>query len=136
MPLIHIHTLIAMAIVGIVLAARWRHRGWLLTLAVTALIAAPRLITLVGGPHGSALAGNQFPTIEPGWMYLPGAARPVLSLGSLLGGVGGLAGAVVSPGFWGFWVANTGLALPVCVVVAVAAALTRFPGRAVAPPGG
>ena len=71
MPLIHIHTLIAMAIVCAVLAARWRHRGWLITLAVTAAVAAPRLATLITGPHGSALAANVFPTVEPGWMAKP-----------------------------------------------------------------
>ncbi len=129
MPLIHIHTLIAMVIVGVVLATRWRHRGWLVALAVTVVVAAPRLVTLVGGPHGSALAANVFPTVEPGWMYLPGADRPVLSAASLLGGVGGLVRAVLTPQYWGFWVENTGLALPLCAVVALAVVLARVPGR-------
>jgi hypothetical protein len=129
MPLIHIHTLIAMAIVCVVLAAQWRHRGWLVTLAVTALVAAPRLVSLVGGPHGTAAADNLFPTVEPGWMYLPGAARPVLSFASLVGGFGGLVRAVLSPQYWAFWVGNTGVALPLCAVVALAVALDRAPGR-------
>jgi hypothetical protein len=130
MPLFHIHTLIAMAIVCAVLAARWRHRGWLVLLAVTAVIAAPRLLTLVTGPHGSAAAGNLFPTVEPGWMYLAGQARPLLSAGSLIGGIGGLVRAVLSPQYWGFWVANTGVAVPLCAVVAIAVGATRLPGRA------
>jgi hypothetical protein len=129
MPLIHIHTLIAMAIVCAVLALRWRHRGWLITLAVATVVAVPRLVTLITGPHGSAAAGNLFPTVEPGWMYLPGAGRPVLTAGSLLGGIGGLLRALVTPQYWGFWVENTGVALPLCVVVAIAAALAGRRGR-------
>ena len=129
MPLIHIHTLIAMAIVCAVLAVRWRHRGWLITLAVTTAIAAPRLLTLVTGPHGSAAAANLFPTVEPGWMYLPGTDRPLLSLGSLLGGLGGLVRALVTPQYWGFWVENTGVAVPLCAVVAIAPALAGRRGR-------
>jgi hypothetical protein len=128
MPLIHIHTLIAMAIVGGVLAVHWRHRGWLVALAVTTLVAAPRLITLIGGPHGSAPDANLFPTVEPGWMYLPGADRPVLSVTSLIGGVGGLVRAVLTPQYWGFWIGNTGVAVPLCAVVALSVALTRARG--------
>jgi hypothetical protein len=129
MPLIHIHTLIAMGIVCAVLATRWRHRGWLITLAVTIVVAAPRMATLLTGPHGSALDANLFPTIEPGWMYLPGADRPLLSVGSLVGGIGGLVRAMLTPQYWSFWVENTGVALPLCVVVAIAVALARLPGR-------
>jgi hypothetical protein len=129
MPLIHIHTLIAMAIVGAVLATQWRHRGWLVTLAVTCIVAAPRLFTLVGGPHGSAVDANLFPTVEPGWMYLPGAGRPLLSVASLVGGVGGLIRAVLTPQYWAFWIANTGIAVPLCAAVALALALARVPGR-------
>jgi hypothetical protein len=129
MPLIHIHTLIAMAIVCAVLAMRWRHRGWLIMYAVTALVAAPRLVTLVAGPHGSFAAGDLFPTVEPGWMYVATQSRPVLSLGSLVVGIGGLVRAVFSPEYWGFWVANTGVAVPLCAVVAIGAATSRLPGR-------
>jgi hypothetical protein len=129
MPLIHIHTLIAMAIVCAVLAVRWRHRGWLITLAITAVVAAPRLVTLITGPHGSAAAANLFPTVEPGWMYLSGADRPVLTVGSLLGGIGGLLRALVTPQYWGFWVENTGVALPLGAVAAIAMALKGRRGR-------
>ncbi|MDQ6856086.1 MAG: hypothetical protein M3Z57_03315 [Candidatus Dormibacteraeota bacterium] len=129
MPLIHIHTLIAMAIVGVVLATQWRHRGWLVALAVTCVVAAPRLITLVAGPHGAAADANLFPTVEPGWMYLPGADRPVLSVASLVSGVGGLIRAALTPQYWAFWIANTGVAVPLCAVVALALALARVPGR-------
>jgi hypothetical protein len=129
MPLIHIHTLIAMATVCAVLALRWHHRGWLIALVVTAAVAAPRLVTLVSGPHGTAAAANLFPAVEPGWMYLSGANRQVLTVGSLLGGIGGLLRALVTPQYWGFWVENTGVALPLCVVVAVALALQGRSGR-------
>jgi hypothetical protein len=129
MPLIHIHTLIAMAIAGAVLAVRWPHRGWWVALAVTCVVAAPRLMSLLGGPHGSAADANLFPTVEPGWMYLPGAGRPALSAAALVGGIGGLIRAVLTPQYWAFWVTNTGVALPVCAVVAAATAVTRVPGR-------
>ncbi len=130
MPLIHIHTLVDMAIVCAVLAVFWRHRGWLITLAVTAVVALPRLITLVGGPHGSAVGGNVFPTVEPGWMYLAAPPRPALSLVSLIGGIGGLVHAVLSPEYWGFWIANTGIAVPLCAVVAITFAASQLRGPA------
>jgi hypothetical protein len=130
MPLIHIHTLIAMAIVLALLAVRWRHRGWWITLALTAVVALPRLVTLIGGPHGSALAGNAFPTVEPGWMYLAGGGdRTMLSAGSLLAGIGGLLRALVTPQYWGFWVANTGVAVPLCAAVVLGVLAARFGGR-------
>ena len=130
MPLIHIHTLLAMAVVCAVLATRYRHRGWLVLLGVTVVVAAPRLLTLLGGPHGSAFDGNVFPTVEPGWMSLGGAGRQPLSAGALAGGVGGLLSALLDARFWGFWVANTGVAVPLCAVVAIAAAARPLGGRA------
>lgn len=129
MPLIHIHTLIAMAIILTLLAVQWRHRGWLLTLGITALVALPRVISLLAGPHGSSTAGNLFPTVEPGWMYLGGGGdRPGLSIGTVFTGFGGLLRALVSPQYWGFWLLNTGVAVPLCAVVAMAAAATRARG--------
>lgn len=130
MPLIHIHTLIAMAIVLALLAAQWPRRGWLVAAAVAVALALPRLVTLVAGPHGSPAFGNAFPTIEPGWMYLGGGGdRPLLSVGSLAGGVGGLLRALATPEYWGFWIANTAVALPLCVVVLIAVAARGVRGR-------
>ena len=131
MPLIHIHTLIAMAIVLSLLAIQWRRRGWWITLAVATAVASPRLVSLVAGPHGAAAFGNVFPTIEPGWMYLGGGGnRPVLGVGALWDGLVGLLHAVLSPEYWGFWIANTGVALPICTVVVIAVAVAAVPGRA------
>ena len=130
MPLVHIHTLIAMTVVLAVLAMRWRHRGWWITAAITAAIALPRLLTLVGGPHGSVVSGNAFPTVEPGWMYLGGGGdRPLLSPLTLAGGVGGLVRAIASPQYWGFWILNTGVAVPICAVLGIAMATGRVRGR-------
>ena len=129
MPLIHIHTLIAMAIVLALLALQWRRRGWWITLGVTAIVAAPRLMTLVGGPHGSAASGNLFPTVEPGWMYLGAAGdRQAVTPGTFIGAVLGLLRALVTPQYWGFWIANTAVALPLSVVVLLAAALRHVGG--------
>jgi hypothetical protein len=130
MPLIHIHTLIAMAVVMTLLALQWRHRGWWITLGVAAVVAIPQLVTVLGGPHGSQLSGNAFPTVEPGWMYLGGGgSRPLLSVTALLAGIGGLARALVSPQYWAFWITNTGVAVPVCALLVIAVAATRFSGR-------
>ena len=129
MPLIHIHTLVAMAIVLFLIALQWRHRGWWITLAIAATVAAPRLASLIAGPHGAATFGNLFPTVEPGWMYLgSGASRPALAVGSIWDGLVGLVHAVLSPEYWGFWIANTGVALPLCAVVVIAVIVACVPG--------
>ncbi|MBJ7608427.1 MAG: hypothetical protein JF887_03210 [Candidatus Dormibacteraeota bacterium] len=129
MPLIHIHTLIAMAIVLGLIALQWRHRGWWITLAVTVVVAIPRLASLGGGPRGSVLAGNAFPTIEPGWMYLGGSGdRSPLTAATLVQGFVGFLRALLSPQYWGFWIANTGVAVPLCAVVLLAVAASRFHG--------
>lgn len=131
MPLVHIHTLIAMTIVLALLAVQWHHRGWWVTLGVAALVALPQLVVVIGGPHGTDVSGNAFPTIEPGWMYLGGGGvRPTLSVTSLLGGIGGLVRALISPQYWGFWISNTGVAVPLCVLLLVAVALAGRSGRA------
>jgi hypothetical protein len=121
MPVIHIHTLIAMGIVLTLLALQWRHRGWWITFGVAVVVALPQLVTVLGGPHGSQLFGNAFPTVEPGWMYLGGGGdRPLLSLTSLIGGIGGLVRALVSPQYWGFWIDNTGVAVPLSALLLIA----------------
>jgi hypothetical protein len=133
MPLVHIHTLIAMTIVLALLALQWRHRGWWITLGVATVVALPQLVTVLAGPRGSPLSGNAFPTIEPGWMYLGGGGdRPLLSPSALLTGVGGLGRALVSPQYWAFWVTNTGVAVPLGALLVIAAATTRLPGRVAA----
>jgi hypothetical protein len=129
MPLVHIHTLIAMTIVLALLALQWHHRGWWITLVVAGVVALPQLVTVLGGPHGSQPFGNAFPTIEPGWMYLGGsAARPLLSVTTLITGIGGLVRALVSPQYWGFWIANTGVAVPLCAVLLIAVAVRSLSG--------
>lgn len=129
MPLIHIHTLVAMAVVLFVVAVTWRRPEWLLLAGVTVVVAAPRMLSLLAGPHGSVGAGNLFPTVEPGWMYLGGSgSRPPLGVGSLVGAVVGFGAALVSPAYWGFWIANTGVALPVSTVVLAAVLLRRVRG--------
>lgn len=130
MPLIHIHTLLAVGLALVVLALRDRRAGWLVLFGVAAALAAPRLVELAAGPHGTAAAGNVFPTVEPGWMYLGGGgSRPPLGAGSLLLGTLGFLRALISPQYWGFWIANTGIAVVLCAVVAVAALLRLRGGR-------
>ncbi len=129
MPLIHIHTLIAMAIVLTLMALQWRHRGWWITLGVAAVVALPQLVAVLGGPHGSQLSGNAFPTVESGWMYLGGGGdRPLLSVTTLVAGIGGLVRALVSPQYWAFWITNTGVAVPLSALLLLAVAATRLSG--------
>ncbi|MHB8717517.1 MAG: hypothetical protein ACYDAC_01310 [Candidatus Dormibacteria bacterium] len=129
MPFIHIHTLLAVAAILSVFAVSARRAGWLVLAGITAAIATPRLLTLVNGPHGSAAFGNVFPTVEPGWMYLGGGgARPPLTPASLVSGIAGYVRALVSPEYWGFWIANTAFLLPACVIVALAALWGRVRG--------
>lgn len=130
MPLIHIHTLLAVGLVLVVLALRDRRPGWLVLFTLAAVLATPRLAELAAGPHGTAAAGNLFPTVEPGWMYLGGGGnRPPLGPGSLLAGTLEFLRALISPQYWWFWIANTGIAVLLCAVVAVAAVLRLGGGR-------
>jgi hypothetical protein len=63
-------------------------------------------------------------------MYLGGSGdRPLLSLTSLVGGVGGLVRALFSPQYWAFWITNTGVAVPLCALLLIALAATRLSGE-------
>jgi hypothetical protein len=131
LPIIHVQSLFAIAVIAVGLAAlRWR-RAWLLFAGVAALVAAPRLIQLMLAPHGSAALSNQYPWFEPGWMS--GAVNPAaLGHSFTLSAVGGVIGDTlrlpVSGTWWGFWLINLGVAAPLCVAV-VLLALARKLGR-------
>jgi hypothetical protein len=140
LPVIHVQSLFAVAVIAAGLAVlRWR-RAWLLFAGVAALVAIPRVIQLLLAPHGSAALANQYPWFEPGWMS---GAVSTAALGHTitLSAVGPAVWDVVTlpfnPTFWGFWLINLGVAVPLSAAVVLLAigrlfreqAIGRFAGR-------
>ena len=128
LPLVHIQTFIALALVLLVLATIHRRREWLALLAVTAVVATPRLAQVAVAPHGAAAFGNAYPWFEPGWLA-NASGRIDFTAGGAFLAVGQALRQLVSPQWWGFWVVNLGLAVPLSAVVVIAAACRWFPGR-------
>jgi hypothetical protein len=134
LPLIHIHTLIALGIVvGIWALMRWRTE-WLWTLGATLVLAVPRLLQVAAGGTGVSdpacpPSGTKFPYFEVGWMSQPAAAgdscnRPGWSEFSASGAVTAFGRLLVLPfngDFWAFWLDNNGVVLVVALVLGLAA---------------
>jgi hypothetical protein len=131
LPLVHVHSLVALGVaLPLVALARWR-REWLGLAGVTAVIAVPRLAQIAAGGHGvdhGPYGSNVFPYLEPGWKWNPDSdpARIVsLAQNGLLGVVGRILRVLLDPGFWGFWLLNTGILVPACAVLLGAVVLGR-----------
>lgn len=131
LPLIHVHSLIVLAIVLPAWALARRRPEWLLTALIAGVLAVPRLVQLALGPHGTEAAGNQFPSIEPGWKWDPSYTGAHLELTP--GGVARVLGQTlrlpVTPGYWQFWILNLGFIVPLCATVLVALACRHASGR-------
>jgi len=131
LPLVHVHSFIAVVIVAPLLAITWRRVEWLALAAVAVVMATPRLVQLATGEHGAAALGNTFPWLEPGWMshVIPSTLtdHPGLSPGAALTATGDGIKAVLTPQWWGFWFVNCGIVLPVMAAMAAATALRRAP---------
>jgi hypothetical protein len=133
LPLVHVQTLIAAGVVLLILAIRHRRLEWITLLGAALLLAGPRLLQLAVGPHGSAAFGNAYPWLEPGWMgnaataFAP-AGRIDLSFAGFLTALGSAVVLLATGGWWGFWVSNLGVAVPLCFVVLIAAAARWLPG--------
>jgi hypothetical protein len=132
LPLVHVHSFIALVIVVPLLAIFWRRREWLAMVALAVALAAPRLVQLAtSGEHGASALGNTFPWLEPGWMSgaIPTAASDHRGFGvvAVLWDVGNGLRVLVTPEWWGFWVINCGIVLPLMVVIALAVAARRAP---------
>ena len=148
LPLVHVHTLIALAIVLPLLALGSRRREWL-HLAVAGLaLALPRVVAVAaqghgtgagcaGGGSGGGGTGTAFPFLEPGWMHTRPAAfdavacsRPgrfdVTVLGALRS-LPSILGTALDPGFWWFWVVNNGIAVVIALGLALAVGLRALP---------
>jgi hypothetical protein len=114
LPLVHVQTLIAAGVILLVLLLVYPRVEWVALIGAAAVIAGPRMLQLLLGPHGSSAFGNAYPWIEPGWLANNGAeAAPG----------GGPAE------WWRFWVFNLGVAVPLSAIVVIAAALRLMPSR-------
>jgi hypothetical protein len=144
LPLIHVHTLIALTFVlGALALAHRRRREWLGLIGVTAVLAVPRLVQIAAGGHGvdhGPYGSNAFPYLEPGWKWNTDS-DPTRVVTLAQNGLGGVLGRIVhvflTPGFWGFWILNTGILLPACVVLlgGVARRMARPVGEEEQPAG-
>ena len=129
LPLVHVHSLVALGLTLPLVAAVRRRREWLGLLGVTLVLAVPRLAQIASGGHGveqGPFGSNAFPYLEPGWKWnLDSDPGRIVSLST--NGIGGVASRIVhvflTPGFWGFWLLNTGILLPACAVLLGTAAM-------------
>jgi len=123
LPLIHVHSLIALGVVLPLVALARRRREWLGLLGLAAVIAVPRLVQIASGGHGvptGPYGSNVFPYLEPGWKWNPdGDPTRIVTIAQngLAGIVGRIVQVFLTPGFWGFWVLNTGVLVPACAVL-------------------
>jgi hypothetical protein len=131
LPLVHVHSLVALCVVLAVVAAARRRREWLGIAGAAAVLAVPRLVQIAAGGHGvdhGPYGSNVFPYLEPGWTWNSESdPQRIVSLSQ--NGVLGVAGRIVrvflDPGFWGFWLLNTGILVPACALLLGAVALRR-----------
>ena len=124
LPLVHVHSFIALVLLLPVLAFIWRGREWIALAALAVVFATPRLVQLAAGDHGSTTLGNSFPWLEPGWLSqaIPGASQEhrTIALSSLAWAVKGGLRAAITPEWWGFWILNCGIVLPVMSIFGLA----------------
>ena len=126
LAIVHVHSLIVLLIVLPLLALRDRRREWLALLAAALAVGLPRVVQIAGGGHGTG--DTAFPYLEPGWTWNEGTsvARYALDPGGITSAVGRTVRVALTPGFWGFWVLNTGVVVPLCLVVVIALAARRL----------
>lgn len=131
LPLVHVHSFIALLLVLPVMAVIWRRTEWLALLVVAVVLATPRLVQLAHGEHGAVGLGNNFPWLEPGWMSqavpIVAAQRQGIGLTPVANAVTGGLRALVTPEWWGFWFVNCGIVLPVMAILGVATLSRRAP---------
>jgi hypothetical protein len=137
LPIVHLQTLIALSILLFVLLWRRRRREWFALAGAAVLIGGIRLAQLVFSQHGAVMTpygSDAYPWLEPGWLANAGnAANPSgrlsLSIGNLFGGAIQAVGMIGTADWWGFWLANLGIAVPFLGFVAIAVAVRLVGGR-------
>jgi hypothetical protein len=137
LPIVHVQTLIALCILLFVLLWRRRRREWFALLGVAVALGGIRLAQLALSQHGAPVTpygSNVYPWLEPGWMANAGTAadpsgRLTLSIGNVVSGVIQAVGMIGTSEWWGFWVANLGIAVPLLAFVVLAAAVRLAGGR-------
>ena len=130
LPIVHVQTLIALSILLFVLLWRRRRREWFALLGIALLLGGIRLAQLALAQHGASVTpygSNVYPWLEPGWLANAGTSvnpsgRLTLSIGNLFSGAIQALGMLGTAQWWGFWLANLGIAVPLLAVVTVAAA--------------
>lgn len=148
LPLIHVHSLFALAIVLPLLFLGARRREWLWLAIPAVLLAVPRLVQVAQGGRGVAQVcadgstggggtGTAFPFLEPGWLSTSGSAfdavtcsvpgRYDASLSGVLRAVPAALRTAVDPGFWGFWLFNNGAVIVVTLLLTLYAAARLAP---------
>src|ERR1019366_8345884 len=138
LPIVHVQTLIALAILLFVLLWRRRRREWFALLAVAVLLGGMRIAQLALSQHGASVTpygSNVYPWLEPGWLVNAGTSadpsgRLSLSIGNLISGAIQTVGMAGTTQWWGFWLANLGIAVPLLGFVAIATAIRLAGGRA------
>ena len=141
LPLYHVQSLIALGL-GLAALAAWhwrRWRRWATFLGVTALVAAPRMIQIMLGPHGNAIDNNQYPFVQPGWYAFAdpttGTPTPLPPLDpysshslviQVVGDIVLCLRPLISVSWWEFWITNLGPAVPLCAAVMLLAAVARW----------
>jgi hypothetical protein len=137
LPIVHVQTLIALAILLFVLLWRRRRREWFALLGVAVVLGGIRLAQLALSQHGATVTPygtNVYPWLEPGWLANAGTAadpsgRLTLSIGNVFSGAIQAVGMTGTTQWWGFWVANLGIAVPLLAFVAIAAAVRLGGGK-------
>ncbi len=137
LPIVHVQTLIALAILLFVLLWRRRRREWFALLGVAVVLGGIRLAQLALSQHGATVTPygtNVYPWLEPGWLANAGTAadpsgRLTLSVGNVFSGAIQAVGMIGTTQWWGFWVANLGIAVPLLAFVAIAAAVRLGGGK-------
>jgi hypothetical protein len=132
LPLVHVHTFIALLLVVPLLALFWRRIEWVVMGVLALALATPRLVQLaLSDEHGTPALVNTFPWLEPGWLsaVIPDAASQHRGLSPSAVGwaVGNGARALLTPEWWGFWMINCGIVVPAMLVIGLGAAAARAP---------
>jgi len=117
LPWIHVHAFLALAMAGPFLLL-WRRRlEWLVLAGAGAILAAPRLIMIAAGPHGSTFAQNTFPSVRIGWLSNTTQTAPVGT--TPFDVVFGPFKLLFSRDWWGFWLGNLGTVVPLLMLAGV-----------------